>query len=158
MLAREVLSSLVPALCGIRGNSCFACQQGLHVHHHMLPLINSTPSEAALRFGSRLCVSKVIGHHIVPPTCMSRQPYLRSQSASLPPLSASILASPQRPHSLRCTHAHARTDTQTFAPAAPAHTPLPSHPRSPPFSRVFPSLSATRLPKGAGFCPISGTN
>lgn len=113
------------------------------MHHHMLPLINSTPSEAALRFGSRLCISKVIGHHIVPPTCMSRQPYLRSQSASLPPLSASILASPQRPHSLRCTHAHARTDTQTFAPAAPAHTPLSSHPRSPVFSphsrqRVFP--------------------
>lgn len=154
MLTREVLSSLVPAHCGIRGNSCFVCQQGLHVHHHMLPLINSAPSEFALRFESRLCISKVIGHHIVPPTCMSRQPYLRSQSASLPPLSASILASPQRPHNLRCTH----TPAQTRKPLHPP--PLPTRRFSPILALpCFPPRSRKRvLPRGAGFSPISGTN
>lgn len=59
-----------------------------------------------------------------------------SHSASLPPLSASILSSaPTQPP----IHAHALTDTQTFAPASPAHTPTPLI--LPSFSRVLPSLS-----------------
>lgn len=125
LVAREALFRLPPALCGIRRNTCFVCQQGLHMHQHMLPLINKTPSEAALTFASCLRISEPISHHIVPPTCMSRQPNLspfssqHSHSASLPPLSASILASPQRPHDLL----HAHTPTQTHKPL---HLPLPT--------------------------------
>lgn len=108
----------------------------------MLPLINSTPSEFALRFESRLCISKVVGHHIVPPTCMSRQPYLCSQSASLPPLSASILASPQRPHNLRYAHTPAQTHKPLHLPPLPTRrfSPILVLPCFPPHSRhrVFP--------------------
>lgn len=118
------------------------------MHQHMLPLINSAPSEFALRFESRLCISKVISHHIVPPTCVSRQPYLRSQSAALPPRSASILASPQRPHNLPYTHArtrpHRHTNLCTCHPPTRRFSPiLSAFPRSPVFSphsrhRLFP--------------------
>lgn len=113
-------------------NLFLICRQGLYMHQHMLVLIDTTPSEAPLTFASCQRISEPIGHHIVPPTCMSCQPYLSpfSHSASLPPLSASILFS-------QCTHTahtHSCTDTQTSAPAS-AHTPF--LPRLPSFPRVF---------------------
>lgn len=101
----------------------------------MLPLINQTPSD--LTFASCQRISEAISHHIIPPTYKSRQPSLspfssqHSHSASLPPLSAPILASPQRPHSLL----HAPPPTHTHKPL---HLPLPTRRFTAPVLSAFP--------------------
>lgn len=121
----------LPALCDTRSNTCSVCQQGfVHMHQHMLPLIDKTPPEAALTFASCLRISEPISHHTVPPTCMSRQPYL----------SLSVPTQPLFPHfqlqSLPLLSAHTTTSTQTHKPL---HLPLPT--------RRFSTLVLSAFPR-----------
>lgn len=147
-----------------RRNACFVCQQGLHMHQHMLPLIDKTPSEAALTFASCLPISEPISHHIVPSITWvaislslhspTRPLFPLFQLQSLPLLSAHTASSSTRvrPHrhtnlfTCLCLHVDSRL------PSSPLSLVLPFGPH------CESSHQQQCFPKGVGYSPISGTN